>query len=41
MTTFVNAVVNQEARTENGMKARKGTANACCCSRIVFEHVLD
>ncbi len=28
MTTFVNAVVNQEARTENGMKARKSTANA-------------
>ena len=29
MTTFVNAVVNQEARTTNGMKARKSTANAC------------
>ncbi len=28
MTTFVNAVVNQEARTENGMKARKSTANS-------------
>lgn len=28
-TTFVNAVRNQEARTENGMKARKSTANAC------------
>ena len=28
MTTFVNAVVNQEARTANGMKARKSTANA-------------
>lgn len=28
MTTFVNAVANQEARTENGMKARKLTANA-------------
>jgi hypothetical protein len=28
MTTFVNAVANQEARTENGMKARKSTANA-------------
>ena len=27
MNTFVNAVVNQEARTENGMKARKSTAN--------------
>lgn len=26
--TFVNAVVNQEARTANGMKARKSTANA-------------
>ena len=29
MSTFVNAVRNQEARTENGMKARKSTANAC------------
>jgi hypothetical protein len=28
MNTFVNAVANQEARTENGMKARKSTANA-------------
>jgi len=28
MNTFVNAVVNQEARTENGMRARKSTANA-------------
>ena len=28
MSTFVNAVKNQEARTENGMKARKSTANA-------------
>ena len=28
MSTFVNAVVNQEARTQNGMKARKSTANA-------------
>ena len=28
MTTFVNAVLNQEARTDNGMKARKSTANA-------------
>ena len=27
MNTFVDAVVNQEARTENGMKARKQTAN--------------
>jgi hypothetical protein len=27
MNTFVNAVVNQSARTENGMKARKSTAN--------------
>ncbi len=27
MNTFVNAVANQEARTENGMKARKQTAN--------------
>jgi hypothetical protein len=29
MTTFVEAVQNQTARTENGMKARKSTANAC------------
>lgn len=29
MTTFVNAVRNQETRTENGMKARASTANAC------------
>ena len=29
MNSFVNAVVNQEARTENGMKARKSTASAC------------
>jgi hypothetical protein len=28
MTTFVDAVVNQSARTENGMKARQNTANA-------------
>jgi hypothetical protein len=28
MNTFVNAVQNQEARTENGMKARKNTKNA-------------
>ena len=28
MSTFANAVLNQEARTENGMKARKSTANA-------------
>lgn len=28
MTTFVEAVKNQEARTTNGMKARKSTANA-------------
>jgi hypothetical protein len=28
MSTFVEAVANQEARTENGMKARKSTANA-------------
>ena len=27
MTTFVTAVANQEARTENGMKARASTAN--------------
>lgn len=29
MTTFVEAVQNQEARTKNGMKARKSTAKAC------------
>ena len=29
MTTFVNAVINQEARTVNGMRARKSTANSC------------
>ena len=29
MNTFVNAVQNQEARTDNGMKARQSTANAC------------
>ena len=29
MNTFVSAVQNQEARTENGMRARKSTANAC------------
>jgi hypothetical protein len=28
MNSFVNAVKNQEARTENGMKARKSTAKA-------------
>jgi len=28
MNTFVDAVVNQEARTTNGMKVRKSTANA-------------
>jgi hypothetical protein len=28
MNTFVNAVVNQSARTTNGMKARKSTANS-------------
>ena len=28
MTTFANAVQNQSARTENGMKARASTANA-------------
>jgi hypothetical protein len=28
MNTFVDAVVNQESRTLNGMKARKSTANA-------------
>jgi hypothetical protein len=29
MSTFVEAVKNQEARTTNGMKARKSTADAC------------
>ena len=29
MNTFVNAVINQEARTDNGMKALKSTSNAC------------
>ena len=29
MSTFVEAVKNQEARTTNGMKANKSTANAC------------
>ena len=29
MTSFVEAVANQSARTTNGMKARKSTANAC------------
>jgi hypothetical protein len=29
MSTFVNAIANQEARTENGMLARKSTASAC------------
>lgn len=29
MNTFTDAVVNQEARTENNMAARKSTANAC------------
>ena len=28
MTTFVNAIKNQDARTENGMKARKSTADS-------------
>src|SRR6185503_746499 len=28
MNTFANSVINQEARTLNGMKARQGTANA-------------
>ena len=28
MNAFVNAIANQEARTENGMKARKSTAKA-------------
>jgi len=29
MSTFVEAVKNQSARTTNGMRARKSTANAC------------
>ena len=29
MNTFVDAVKNQEARTDNGMRARKSTASAC------------
>lgn len=29
MNTFASAVVHQEARTENGMKARASSANAC------------
>lgn len=29
MNSFANAVVNQESRTTNGMKARKSTANPC------------
>jgi len=29
MNTFVTAIDNQEARTANGMKARKATANSC------------
>ena len=29
MNTFVSAVQNQSARTKNGMRARKSTANAC------------
>ncbi len=29
MNTFVDAVANQEARTDNGMMARKSTAKAC------------
>jgi hypothetical protein len=29
MNAFVSAVANQEARTANGMKARKSTASAC------------
>ena len=28
MTTFANAVITQEARTENGMKAYKDTGNS-------------
>lgn len=30
MSTFVEAVQNQEARTENGMKARLSSGTACC-----------
>ena len=29
MNTFTNAVLNQDARTENGMKTRKSTASTC------------
>ena len=29
MNTFVNAIGNQEARTDNGMKARKSTSSSC------------
>jgi len=29
MNAFVNAIANQEARTANGMKARKSTASSC------------
>ena len=29
MNAFVTAIANQEARTANGMKARKSTASAC------------
>ena len=29
MNTFVSAVQNQSARTTNGMRARKSTANKC------------
>ena len=29
MTSFAEAIKNQSARTQNGMKARKSTANAC------------
>ena len=29
MSTFVEAVKSQSARTENGMKARKSTSDAC------------
>lgn len=29
MNTFVDAVINQDARTENGMKARASSASAC------------
>lgn len=28
MNTFVNAVITQESRTENGMKAKKSTTSA-------------